>query len=210
MIKLPIVNERSRPRRPGRPRNADLTRARIVAAARREFGRSGFAGARIGTIARTAGVNSSLIFYYFENKEGLYRAVSERRLATYAPPAQSQDIFDWPLWLFGLAEETQDAVRFVLREGIDAEESHAVLPEQARRRESFLEQVERVRRVQQSGGLPSDLDTEHLTLFLYVLGVYPYVLPQIATLISGHAPEDPVFRAQFERFIRDLADVLAG
>src|SRR5439155_20173416 len=68
-------------------RNAELTRARIVTAARKEFGRSGFEGARIGAIARRAGVNPSLIFYYFQNKAGLYRAVSEQRLASYVPPS---------------------------------------------------------------------------------------------------------------------------
>jgi len=38
---------------------------RIVAAAREEFARRGFAGARVDQIARRAGVNKQLLFYYY-------------------------------------------------------------------------------------------------------------------------------------------------
>lgn len=48
---------------------------RIVAAAREEFARRGFAGARIEQIARRAGVNKQLLFYYFHSKRGLFQAV---------------------------------------------------------------------------------------------------------------------------------------
>src|SRR5882724_5152694 len=48
---------------------------RIVAAAREEFARRGFAGARVEQIARQAGVNKQLLFYYFHSKRGLFQAV---------------------------------------------------------------------------------------------------------------------------------------
>ncbi len=48
---------------------------RIVAAAREEFARRGFAGARVEQIARRAGVNKQLLFYYFHSKRGLFQAV---------------------------------------------------------------------------------------------------------------------------------------
>ena len=47
---------------------------RIVAAARDEFGRHGFDGARVDQIARRAGVNKQLLFYYFHSKRGLFDA----------------------------------------------------------------------------------------------------------------------------------------
>ncbi len=49
----------------------------ILAAARGEFGEHGFAGGRVDRIARRAGVNKQLIFYYFGSKQGLYRSVLE-------------------------------------------------------------------------------------------------------------------------------------
>src|SRR6266705_3122704 len=48
---------------------------RIVAAAREEFAKRGFAGARVAQIARMAGVNKQLLFYYFHSKRGLFQAV---------------------------------------------------------------------------------------------------------------------------------------
>lgn len=48
---------------------------RIVAAAREEFAKRGFAGARVDQIARRAGVNKQLLFYYFLSKRGLFQAV---------------------------------------------------------------------------------------------------------------------------------------
>lgn len=48
---------------------------RISSAARDEFARRGFAGARVDQIARRAGVNKQLLFYYFHSKRGLFHAV---------------------------------------------------------------------------------------------------------------------------------------
>lgn len=46
-----------------------------MAAAREEFARRGFAGARVDQIARRAGVNKQLLFYYYHSKRGLFQAV---------------------------------------------------------------------------------------------------------------------------------------
>jgi TetR/AcrR family transcriptional regulator len=54
---------------------------RIVAAAREEFARRGFEGARVDQIARRAGVNKQLLFYYFHSKRGLFSAVLTRGAA---------------------------------------------------------------------------------------------------------------------------------
>src|SRR6266508_4934286 len=48
---------------------------RIVAAARDEFAKRGLAGARVEQIARRAGVNKQLLFYYYHSKRGLFQAV---------------------------------------------------------------------------------------------------------------------------------------
>ncbi|PYO41959.1 MAG: hypothetical protein DMD33_11895 [Gemmatimonadetes bacterium] len=54
---------------------------RIIAAAREEFSRRGFDGARVDQIARKAGVNKQLLFYYFHSKRGLFNAVLARGAA---------------------------------------------------------------------------------------------------------------------------------
>jgi TetR/AcrR family transcriptional regulator len=193
-------------------RNAARTRATILAAAQKEFERGGFAGTRISAIARRAGVNTSLVFYYFQSKDGLYRALSDDRMDVYALPNGNPDTPDdllrWPEWLFELGD-TREAVRYLMREAIADSGSRTPLPDEERRRASFQQQVERVRQAQAAGRLPCEFDAAQLTLFLYMLGVYPYMLPQFAHLIAGAAPDDPTFSTRFEAFLSDLADVVA-
>src|ERR1700675_3429889 len=68
------------------PQQRDLsrTRQRIMAAAEKEFAASGYAGARTDAIARRARVNERMIFYCFDSKEGLYRAVLAQELSAKA------------------------------------------------------------------------------------------------------------------------------
>ncbi|MEW6756939.1 MAG: TetR/AcrR family transcriptional regulator [Acidobacteriota bacterium] len=57
-----------------RPRNPDVREA-ILDAAVREFAARGFEGARVDSIARAAGVNKAMLYYYHRSKEGLYEDV---------------------------------------------------------------------------------------------------------------------------------------
>jgi len=73
------MNDVKRLRRPpagGYPRG-DETRLRIIEAAIELFGEHGFEGASTRDIAAYAGVNAPALQYYFENKEGVYRACAE-------------------------------------------------------------------------------------------------------------------------------------
>jgi TetR/AcrR family transcriptional regulator len=56
----------------------EKTRAAILQAALEEFAHEGVTGARTDEIARSAGVNKALLYYYFKDKEGLYSAVLEQ------------------------------------------------------------------------------------------------------------------------------------
>ncbi len=60
------------------------TRLAILTAATEEFARKGYAGARTETIAYVAGVKHTLVFYYFKNKERLYRAALENVFSEWA------------------------------------------------------------------------------------------------------------------------------
>jgi TetR/AcrR family transcriptional regulator len=53
----------------------EQSRAAILNAAVQEFAREGVSAARTEAIARSAGVNKALLYYYFKDKEALYRAV---------------------------------------------------------------------------------------------------------------------------------------
>jgi AcrR family transcriptional regulator len=56
------------------------TRSRLLDAAEQLFAEHGFNGVSMRTITGTAGVNLAAAHYHFQGKEGLYRAVFERRV----------------------------------------------------------------------------------------------------------------------------------
>jgi len=64
-----------------KPKLSNSSALRIIAAAREEFSRRGFDGARVEQIAQRAGVNKQLLFYYFHSKRGLFTAVLARGAA---------------------------------------------------------------------------------------------------------------------------------
>lgn len=59
---------------------AELTRKRILIAARKEFALKGYDSARMNSIAKAGKVNKAMIHYYFVNKEGLYETVLQSLL----------------------------------------------------------------------------------------------------------------------------------
>lgn len=61
---------------------SETTQERILAAAEGLFSESGFEGTATRKIAEAAGVPVGLVNYHFKSKEGLYRAVFERRAGT--------------------------------------------------------------------------------------------------------------------------------
>jgi AcrR family transcriptional regulator len=60
-----------------RRRNAERTRAGILAAATREFSERGLNGARVDSIAARSRTNKRMIYYYFQSKRRLFIAVLE-------------------------------------------------------------------------------------------------------------------------------------
>ncbi|MFI5273998.1 MAG: TetR/AcrR family transcriptional regulator [Ktedonobacterales bacterium] len=68
--------------RSGRERDADVAREALLDAASEVFARDGFSGGRMDDIARVAGYNKALIFHYFGDKLGLYRALMSRTKAS--------------------------------------------------------------------------------------------------------------------------------
>ncbi len=77
----PLRAAGGRPKRPGptpaagRADTAAATRDLVFAAAAAEFSAHGFDGVSVDAIAAAAGVNKAMIYYHFEGKLGLYRAV---------------------------------------------------------------------------------------------------------------------------------------
>jgi AcrR family transcriptional regulator len=67
---------KTRSRRPKvRINDPDKTRADILEVAFAEFAQNGFSGARVDEIAARTRTSKRMIYYYFDSKDGLYKAV---------------------------------------------------------------------------------------------------------------------------------------
>ncbi|TVQ40892.1 MAG: TetR/AcrR family transcriptional regulator [Spirochaetaceae bacterium] len=76
----------ARPRPPDASADAGGdSRARILSCAQELFAQQGFEGARVDEIARRAGVNKALIYYYFRNKQELFDRLVEQFLVESRP-----------------------------------------------------------------------------------------------------------------------------
>ena len=62
---------------PGRGHDPEMTRQDILAVATKEFAEKGYSGARVDEIAEHTNTSKRMIYYYFEDKEGLFVAVLE-------------------------------------------------------------------------------------------------------------------------------------
>jgi len=93
MRAAPITRRRPRA---GSRHQPEQTRQAILNAAVGEFAAEGIAGARIDAIARTAGVNKALLYYYFKDKDALYGAVLEQVFGGLAQVVQAQLDRDLP------------------------------------------------------------------------------------------------------------------
>lgn len=68
--------------RPGRTNDPERTKAEILEVATGTFAELGYSGTSIEVLAEQMKVSKRMIYYYFENKEGLYRAVLLRYYQT--------------------------------------------------------------------------------------------------------------------------------
>lgn len=184
------------------------TRERILRAARREFVAKGFAGARVDAIARAASVNKRMLYHYFGDKEGLYRATLYEGMATNldlvaAAPADPDELLPF---LFARASKRVDGIRLLQWEALGAGDRKTIAEDE--RRKAWVEGTERLREAQRAGRLHPDLDTECLVLALMALTIFPQAFPQLVRMVTGSRLSDPEFQQRQARFLRRLGAYL--
>ncbi len=177
-------------------RDPEATKAKLLAAARREFADKGIAGARVDAIADRAGVNKQLIYYYFGTKEDLFREVLRERLATPVQmPTGPEEGPERGRRLASLAADSlndPDYVRLLMWEALEARSNGEVQAEDERR-ERYQEMVDRIRRDQAAGVVGADLDPEQVLLSRIATVLFPSAFPQLVRLVTGLANDDPAF-----------------
>jgi TetR/AcrR family transcriptional regulator len=196
---------RRSPRAQDRKRDPERTRERILDAAVVEFGEHGFAGARISAIARRAGVNEQLISYYFDSKEGLYRALQQRwQLISAGASRPELPIAEVVAAFLRLNIEQRSFARLLAWDGLAHTGSDAVEPDAY-----FTEMVQELRRRQRAGELADDLDPAYVLLMLFAAALAPTVIPQIARRLTGLSADSPTFQAAYAEQLRHVVERLA-
>jgi len=180
------------------------TRERILRAARREFVAKGFAGARVDVIARAASVNKRMLYHYFNNKEGLYRATLYEGMATNldlvaSAPADPDELLPF---LFARVAKRADGIRLLQWEALAAGDRKPIAEDE--RRKAWVEATERIRDAQRARRLHPDLDAEHLVLALMALSIFPQAFPQLTHIVTGLRLSDAEFQQRQARFLRRL------
>ena len=75
-------------KRPSRAKNPEKTQANIIDVATAEFAERGLSGARVDQIAERTNTSKRMLYYYFGDKDGLYRAV----LLSYYEKLRSSEV----------------------------------------------------------------------------------------------------------------------
>jgi TetR/AcrR family transcriptional regulator len=198
------VPEPRKPRRsptPGeRQRDAERTKARILEAAKAEFGAKGFATARVGDIADRAGINKQLISYYFGGKEGLYEELTTANLRhNVSITDHGQPLDEVAKGFIKGNTADPDLARMFLWENFTDDAT-----EDAAGREFLRGQVEYMRARQAAGDFPADLDPGHLLLILISAASAPMAFPQVARGISGQDPASEQFADAYAEQLSSL------
>jgi len=191
-------------------RDPEATKARILAAALREFSAKGIAGARVDAIAARAKVNKRMLYYYFESKEGLFREILRRRLHERAAALHTHAVADPDRLADRQAQlvDEQQYARLLMWEALETDPNRPV--NGALRGEFYASWVAAVAEEQRRGVLPADLDAAQLVLSEILLTLGPFVLPQLSQLVTGLSVKDPEFVSRRAAFLRALGDRLAA
>lgn len=187
----------TKPRRSPKPqerqRDPERTRRLILEAATAEFAAHGYAGARTAAIAERAGVNQQLVWYYFDGKEGLYKAISERwrqreneLVGLDTPP--SEQLRQYALE----ALNNPEGVRLLAWGGLEytGAETDPDHGPRASRLQRFIDQL---RARQDAGQLAADIDPACLTIILMAAAMATTSLPHVIEGACQVKPQDPDF-----------------
>jgi TetR/AcrR family transcriptional regulator len=186
-----------------RQRDAERSRATLLAAALDEFAERGFAGARVADIARRAGLNKQLINYYFGSKEGLYLALQQSwldREESFADPGLP--LADLVVRYLEDALQDPRPMRLLLWRGFTDDSA----PEGEHDRQP---DVDRVRARQQTGEVAADLDPAAVLLAGMGMVAAPLIMPQVARELLGVDPYSPEFGARYAEQLRRIIAHLA-
>ena len=187
------------------PRNPRRTRERILSAALKEFALNGFAGARVDAIAQRAAINKRMLYHYFGNKEKLFRAVLQQKIAerrSWGLNLSSDPAVRLPFW-FKTACADADWIRLLEWEALQSDGQKVI--DEKERCALAADWVKRLRQRQKHGEVSAEFDARHLALAMQSLTMFPMAFPQLTRHIMGRTMDDPKFRRAHAAFLEKFA-----
>lgn len=189
------------------PRDPERTRARILRAAIAEFAAKGFAGARVDAIAKRARINKRMLYHYFGDKRGLFRAaitsrLTGRHLAFLAAPEALEERLPYHFAFMG---QDSEWMRLLLWEALAYGERPTIAEEE--RRAATLESIGRLRETKKLAG---DLDLQMGMLALFALGSFPWAFPQITRFMTGENPSSERFQREYSKLLERIGVKLSA
>lgn len=180
----------------------------ILKAAIAEFAERGVEGARIEAIARQAKFNKSLIYRYFNDKQGLFEAALQSKLEERNDSVEKipKEISEVLRFYFKENLRDQNYVRVLLNEA--QQNQGEPLIDNAWRREYYQNHIDRLKQSQAEGDISDEFDPVCLMLIFTALVFFPATLPQLAQLISGHKVDSDEFQAQWNSCLLAITRLL--
>ena len=186
-------------------RDPERTRRRILDAALQEFSARGFAGARVGTIARRAKINKRMLYHYFGHKEGLFREMLRDKITRRVERfnSYSSDLIDGLPLLFEQNHQDADWVRLLAWESLQTKGERVVNETDRSQRASETNAL--IRQQQAGQKIMAEIEPEHFHLAMASLTIFPVAFRQLTRMITGKSATDPVFQRDYARFLKCLA-----
>jgi len=171
------------------------TEERILDAAKKIFHSKGFDGARMQEIADEAGVNKSLVHYYYRNKDNLFRAVFEdafsRLMAKlnevfFSELSFSSKIETFLNYYISFLSQNSFLPLFILNGLYEKpDEIKALLLKMKLSPERLMEQLRK--QVKEEFNL--DIDPFHLYINILALSIFPVVANPLIRTVFGFSNE---------------------
>lgn len=188
-----------RGRTPTQRRDRAATEQKLLQAAVRSFSKNGFDRTTTKTIARTAGVNESLIIRYFGTKEGLLSAiirkhVQEKRGSELGYPPQAtlvEELSAYAAWQLRQQDADIDFVRIIIsRALVDAKLRTELCVQNAITDQRLALRLAELRRI---GAIPQTVDVQEVA---YAMNSIVFGTKFFSTLILGEAMETTAHRVE--------------
>jgi AcrR family transcriptional regulator len=183
----------------GRQRQKLATQSKLLAAAREEFQRHGFAGGRVDRIAEAAEVNKRMIYIYFGDKAGLFDAVirENRNAVGAAVEFDASDLPAYALRLYDYWQQHPDSVRLFWWRNLERSSTTEV--EDA----AYTEMVAGIDAAQRTGTVDPAIPAPHV--FAFVLGLLQsWAVPSEVFSTALDAAENPRRRASIRLAVERL------